>query len=284
MKRILAPVRACLSTARQEGLIRHNPADGATLPNRETVRTVEDEDAGDARAFSRGQLGTVLRVVHKDHRALFHLLAGTGLRWGEAAALRRGDIILDGSAPCVRVRRALGKATQRDRERAAATGAKLEPRFKLPKTDHGKRDVPLSPGLVDILRAHLRSLRPDDAESLAFPSEAGTPLRHENVRRRRLHPATSEAGAEWAGFHAFRHTFASLHIDAGTNVLVLSRLLGHHSPEFTLRVYAHLIPGDAIPALDLAAELAGQGDNNMTTDLPGTDPTEPEPIAAGPTV
>ncbi len=180
----------------------------------------------------------------------------------------------------VRVRRAVGKPTQRDRERATATGAKLEARFKGPKSKHGKRDVPLSPDLVGILRRHLRGLRPDNADSLAFPSANGTPLRQENVRRRYLHPATSEAGAAWAGFHTFRHTFASLHIAAGTNVLVLSRLLGHHSPEFTLSKYAHLIPGDAAPALDLAVELAGQGDNNLTTDPTETDPTEPEPIAA----
>ena len=46
-------------------------------------------------------------------------------------------------------------------------------------------------------------------------------------------------------------------IAAGTNIVELSRLLGHHSPSFTLKVYAHLIPGDEGAALDLDAELAG---------------------------
>ena len=61
--------------------------------------------------------------------------------------------------------------------------------------------------------------------------------------------------AAWAGFHAFRHTFASLHVARGTTLVQLARLLGHHSPEFTLRVYAHLIPGDEPAPLDLAAEI-----------------------------
>ncbi len=35
------------------------------------------------------------------------------------------------------------------------------------------------------------------------------------------------------------------------NVVQLSRALGHHSPAFTLEVYAHLLPGEGAPALDL---------------------------------
>lgn len=190
-----------------------------------------------ARPFSREQLDAVLRVAHPAHRPMLRLLAGTGLRWGEVAALRRGDLALDGSRPQVRVRRAVTKGG----------------RFKPPKSRHGRRDVPLSPALVSELRGHLAALPPGDAEALAFPSRAGTPLAYPNALRRVLRPAAEEAGAPWAGFHTFRHTFASLHIAAGTNIVALSRMLGHHSPEFTLRVYAHLIPGDVLPALDLEA-------------------------------
>jgi integrase len=132
-------------------------------------------------------------------------------------------------------------------------------RFKPPKSRHGRRDVPLSPALVRELRTHLAA-RPDgDGEALVFPSRAGTPLAYPNALRRVLRPAVEEAGAPWAGFHTFRHTFASLHLAAGTNVLQLSRLMGHHSPEFTLRVYAHLIPGDEPEALDLEVQLAPAG-------------------------
>jgi integrase len=56
-----------------------------------------------------------------------------------------------------------------------------------------------------------------------------------------------------AGFHTFRHTFASLHLRRGTNLLQLSRALGHHSPAFTLSRYTHLLPGDEAPALELSA-------------------------------
>ena len=72
-----------------------------------------------------------------------------------------------------------------------------------------------------------------------------------NLRRRHLKPIVEEVNAPWAGFHTFRHTFASLHLSRGTNLLQLSRALGHHSAAFTLSRYTHLLPGDEAPALDL---------------------------------
>ncbi|MDQ5835040.1 MAG: tyrosine-type recombinase/integrase, partial [Actinomycetota bacterium] len=92
---------------------------------------------------------------------------------------------------------------------------------------------------------------------------AGTPLDPNNVRRRMLKPLAEEAGASWAGFHTLRHTFASLQLAAGVNVVQLSRALGHHSASFTLDTYVHLLEGESAPALDLAAQLDGA--NNGAT-------------------
>jgi hypothetical protein len=68
-----------------------------------------------------------------------------------------------------------------------------------------------------------------------------------------LKPLVEEAGAPWAGFHTFRHTFASIHLSEGTNLVALSRALGHHSPSFTLSCYTHLLPGEAAAPLDIDA-------------------------------
>jgi integrase len=95
-----------------------------------------------------------------------------------------------------------------------------------------------------------------DFDLLLFTTQRGTPLSYRNQLTRAFKPAAEEAGAEWAAFHTLRHTFASLHIARGTNIVQLSRILGHHSPDFTLRVYAHLIPGDKVAALDLEQELS----------------------------
>ncbi len=72
-----------------------------------------------------------------------------------------------------------------------------------------------------------------------------------NLRRRYLKAEVEEADASWAGFHAFRHTFASMKIDDGANIVQLSRVLGHHSASFTLDVYGHLLDDDTGDPLDL---------------------------------
>jgi integrase len=65
-----------------------------------------------------------------------------------------------------------------------------------------------------------------------------------------MHPrALSEAWHPFANglepklpvtLHALRHTHASQLIDAGVDVVTISKRLGHASPAITLKVYAHL--------------------------------------------
>jgi len=143
---------------------------------------------------------------------------------------------------------------------------------KPPKSKHGRRDVPLSAALVFELRR--RRVEGSGEEELVFSNLAGKPLDHPTMLRRVLRPAAEEAGAGWAGFQTFRHTFASLHIASGTNIVQLSRMLGHHSPEFTYRVYAHLLPGDVPQPLDLDAELKGA--TEVATEATGTGWTQIE--------
>jgi len=226
--------RAALSTAQREGLIRHNPGQGLTLPHREPL--AEEEEV--IKVFSREQLAAVLAMAPNEHKVLFELLATTGLRISEAIGLQRLHLQLDGSEPEVCVRRAIVKG-------------RVEP----PKTKHGRRDVRLPPSLVHKLRSHLAAQGDLDSTAPAFPNGAGEVLCPDNLRRRVLKPLVEEAGAPWAAFHTFRHTFASIHLREGTNLLQLSRALGHHSAAFTLTRYTHLLPGDEAPALDLGSSV-----------------------------
>jgi integrase len=226
--------RAALSTAQREGLIRHNPGQGLTLPHREPI--AEEEEA--IKVFSREQLAAVLAMAPNEHKVLFELLATTGLRISEAIGLQRLHLQLDGSEPEVCVRRAIVKG-------------RVEP----PKTKHGRRDVRLPASLVHKLRSHLVAQGELDSTAPAFPNGAGEALCPDNLRRRVLKPLVEEVGAPWAAFHTFRHTFASIHLSEGTNLLQLSRALGHHSAAFTLTRYTHLLPGDEAPALDLGSSV-----------------------------
>lgn len=253
VSRIVAVAKACLSSAVDDELRRDNPASRVVLPQRDPVADIDDDSDEHVKAFTRAELAAVLSLVHPSWRPLFRLLAGTGLRISEALALDVEHLRLDGSRPHVRVRRAMTIERR---------GGHVVPKFGHPKSKHGTRDVPLARELVDELRAHVRDLPLVDAATaaqwgrLAFPSTTGGPMDPGNLRRRVLWPATSEADVAWAGFHAFRHTFASLHIERGTNIVRLSRLLGHHKASFTLDVYAHLLDDGLGEPLSVAGELA----------------------------
>jgi integrase len=227
---IVIPLRAALGTARREGLIRHNPSHDLALPHRDQSGIEEEE----AKVFSRDQLAAVLAKAPEGHRLLLELLAGTGLRISEAIGLQRRHLRLDGDIPVVCVRRAIVKE-------------RVEP----PKSRHSRRDVRLPGALAERLRVHLVEEVGPGPDALVFVNEAGGRIDPNNLRRRVVKPLVAEAGAPWAAFHTFRHTFASLHLASGTNLLQLSRALGHHSAAFTLSRYTHMLPGEEAPALEL---------------------------------
>ena len=233
VRRIAAPVRSCLATAKREGLIRHNPADGAALPHRPRI----EDDEPKARALTRAQLSMLLRVAHPDYKLMFWFIAATGVRYSELAAVRWLDLELEGSSRRLKVRRAFVRGT-----------------FKPPKSEHGRRDVPLSRDLAAAL-SHARGAAPD--RDLVFVSSRGNPPNRVNVMRRYLKPAVEEVGAPWAGFHSLRHTCASMLFAEGRNIRQVQRWLGHHSPSFTLDTYVHLLDEGVGDGLEMPDGVGG---------------------------
>ena len=73
-----------------------------------------------------------------------------------------------------------------------------------------------------------------------FCSGRGRTVGHRNLTARGLEKAGCRAGLSCVTFHVLRHTFASLLIDQGHDVVFVSRQLGHANPSITLKVYAHL--------------------------------------------
>jgi integrase len=234
VRNIMAPLRACLATAVREGLIRSNPTRDVDMPHRPAVEDSDDE----VRAMSRDELALLLALLPDRWRLLFRFLASTGLRVSEAIALQWRHLHLDGSTPHVKVRRALVRG-------------RMEP----PKSRHGRREVPLDAELVSLLRQARKDSDWPGEDDLVFPAGNGSPLMPGNVRRRVLKPAAEEAGVPWVGFHAFRHTCASLLFARGRNAVQVQRWLGHHSAAFTLATYVHLLDGDMGEPLKVPLEL-----------------------------
>jgi integrase len=162
----------------------------------------------------------------------------TGMRLGEILALRWNRVDLD--AKVIQVREAL--------EQTKAHGI----RFKPAKTRAGRRDITLPDVLVEVLRGHRKAaleLRmqlgvgklPDDA--LLFATVEGGPL-SPNAQSAAWADLADSIDLPDVTFHALRHTHASQLIDAGVDIVTISRRLGHAKPDITLRIYAHLFRND----------------------------------------
>jgi integrase len=129
--------------------------------------------------FTAAEIQNIIEKAEGQFALLYALLAGTGLRIGEALALKASDI--DGSV--VHVRHSL------------FNGA-----LHSPKTKNGLREVDLHSSLAEALQAHLGGR----SSGFVFLNEVGGSLHQSNVLRRSLHPTLEKMGRPVCGFHAFR--------------------------------------------------------------------------------
>ena len=91
-----------------------------------------------------------------------------------------------------------------------------------------------------------------------FANQVGNPIEAQNLLRRNYYPLLDCAGLPRLPFHSLRHTCASLALERGVNVKVVSELLGHASPTITLTVYAHTTLGMHAAASDAIAQALAQ--------------------------
>jgi integrase len=173
---------------------------------------------------------------------LILLLAYTGLRWGEATALRVCDVDLDRRR--VDVRRAFSDV-----------GGRIV--LGTPKS-HQSRTVPLPRFLAAELAATVAGKH---ADQLVFTMPGGGVMRMTNWRRSIFLSARRSAGlSDRFRVHDLRHTAASLMIQAGYPPKMLQEIMGHASITTTLDLYGHLYPGEMDRYADRLNEAAGMSD------------------------
>jgi integrase len=244
VKRGLAPVKALLATAHEDGLIRFNPAAG--LRNLAPAKQ-EQEAAERVKAFTPEELAAVLEKIPAAWLPFFSFLAETGLRIGEAIEVRWCDV---------------------DRGKLTLNVARQYHRgdVVLPKGRKTRR-IPISKRLDAMLWELRKQTKATDAE-LVFTAERGSRLDQKNLAARVLKPACVAAGVgemakdekgglrpeSWASFHTFRHTCATQLFRTGWNAAQVSRFLGHSDAGFTLRTYVHLLDED-LPEPDVLGSI-----------------------------
>ncbi len=231
--RVLALV---LALAARDQRISTNPAEGVRLP-----RAVKAEK----RFLSAAEVGRLAGAASRD-RLVVLVLAYTGLRFGELAALRVRRVDL--------LRRRLEIA-----ESVTELGGVMT--FGTTKT-HQRRSVPLPRFLVDEVAVLVAGRSPDE---LVFTAPEGGPLRLNNFRRRGFDPAAASVGLEGLTPHELRHTAASLAVAAGANVKAVQRMLGHASAAMTLDVYAGLFEDELDAVADRMDDAARAAADSLRT-------------------
>jgi integrase len=130
--------------------------------------------------YTAADVEAIISRADGQEAMLYALLAGTGLRVGEALGLK----VQHFSGGSLKIEKALWNGVLYD-----------------PKTTNGIRVVDLSQGLAQMLREHIGARR----DGYIFQTAKGSPLHQSNVLRRSLHLILAKLGREeTAGFHGFR--------------------------------------------------------------------------------
>ncbi|MCU1671104.1 MAG: Integrase [Blastococcus sp.] len=251
-------LRSALSDAVKQGRLAVNPTDRSTPPSPSEARPPEMQ------AWTAPELARFLAWADDYDRDLamgWRLLAATGMRRGEALALRWRDIDLDGGR--LAVRRSVGVVKQKGAGEDLLEG---------PTKTGRSRVVDLDAGTVAALRAYrvargaltLDLVRDTALVLSSFDGDHRHPERFSrqfNSQVSRARRALGEERLPQIRLHDLRHTHATLLLADGVPVKVVSERLGHASPTITLTVYQHVHPGMGREAADrFAALLSGGGD------------------------
>lgn len=217
--RAYGALAAILDTAVRDRRLSSNPARGISLPRK----------TGKARAYLSHDQVQLLADHSGKHATLVLLLAYTGLRWGEATALRISCLNM------LRMRLSV-------QENAVNVGGKII--VGTPKS-HEARSVPY-PAFLSEPIAKLCEKKQHTA--LVF-GDGYTHQPHPDGRRGWFVAAVAKSQADDKTFprvtiHDLRHTAASLAVSAGANVKAVQRMLGHASAAMTLDTYADLFDDD----------------------------------------
>jgi integrase len=244
-----AIVYGALRKAKRDQLIVVNPAiDLEGRPRRTRDKSFEDArrhcwTATEARAFL-----AAAKAAGTQPAAFYGLALDSGARKGELCGLAWADLDLDSGKMHI-VRQLLSPTVKNDGT------------LDIGPTKTGKpRTVSLAKETVEIIRAHRKSQRElmmanrnrYHDHGLVFAKEwsdvqrrddvLGHPLQMNNLGQREYAKLIKAAEVRPIKFHGLRHTCATLLLQAGQPVHVVSERLGHSKVSMTMEVYAHVLP------------------------------------------
>ncbi len=218
-----ARIKQVLDRAVGRGLISRNVAELVDPPLQEEK---------EMKTLTATEVQTFLAAMRTDHYyALWRLALGTGMRRGELLGLRWSDVDFERKSLTIRQQ---------------IVPVEGRPTIQEPKTAKSKRTIPLSDDMIGALREH--RLKQTEERLLAeqygnldlvFAGRTGQPISPRGMERR-LHHRLRKLGLRLIRFHDLRHTFATVALEAGVPLKVVSETLGHEKISTTGDRYQHV--------------------------------------------
>ena len=200
-----------------------------------------------------------IRLLNATHERLYMAIIGyTGLRKGEALALRWVDIDFDNNE--INVKKSI------DVSGSSATRPAI---MKSPKTKSGIRTVPLVDDLRKILAEETHRFEfivTDLDRKLPIHTDAQFNTMWKSIKKQiNLGPYTS---------HSYRHAMCTTLLSNGVDIKTAQMIIGHSQPSTTLNIYAHSVPNNIKNAGYLFSE------KMSTCKIPCNDKSAPTPYKA----
>lgn len=220
LKKMLDLLKQILEYAAAESIIKENPANSKLI-------VIPSDKVETREALTLEQVKEILSNIsslREDDRRLMALLLLTGCRRGEVLGLRWEDIdIISG---LIHVQRNV-------------TYVKNQPSVGTPKTEKGKRYIPLD--------AHLLSLLAPVQTTGYIIGGGDTPISRMSFRRQweRIEKAVNLHGAT---AHVFRHSYLTMLAGTGVDVKTLQTIGGHADIQTTMNRYVHPVKTNIIEA------------------------------------
>lgn len=172
---------------------------------------------------------------------LYIFLLNTGLRIGEALALRETDFDLE--------RRVVKVCKNVVSIKNRGGGARITVVQQTTKTRSGVREVPLNDYALEAAK---RMLASNVNGNLVASTSGNTPC-FSSVDKsfRSLLKRLEMPQEKMYGVHALRHTFATRLVRKGVDIKLVSKLLGHSSVKITYDYYIHFAESDLSEAVNV---------------------------------
>jgi integrase len=237
-KQARAILERALDVAVEEHYIKENPAASVKPPKAPRASDDTDEEEGH-RTLTPEMVDRILadvkardqhQVSHLDRRfnqsagmfVLYSLAFALGFRRGELLGLRRKDVDLE--AGIIKVRQQVIRLDGNH---------KISDRLK---TKAARRELPLVPAIVSLLRPHLLRTAPGE-NSLLFPAKDGGPL-NPSVVTKHFARVCKRLGLTGYTFHDSRHSAITRWREAGIDIEVVAALAGHEEVKTSAQTYS----------------------------------------------